>query len=931
MAYIYAAKTNHMVNPVGFYMDQVVFSWKVEDSIGTKQTDVRIIVSKDQNFSKIVFDRADPNFDSCGTEIPLDLEPYTRYYWKVIVTSDAEEVIASDVQFFETAKMDDAWIGNWIACRTEADRHPVFSKIIETEKEVVRARLYICGLGLYEAYWTAAGREAEKIGNEYLTPYCNNYNQWIQYQTYDVTEQVRGGGKLSVMLGDGWYKGRFGFGEPQRDCHYGNQRKMIAEVHICYADGSGAVIGSDESWTAAGSNILFSNIYDGEKQDDTVPASVEEAAVLAEKPKGRLMERLSLPVVAHERIKPVKVIHTPKDETVLDLGQEISGIFFLHVHEKKGQTIRLQMGEVLQDGCFYNENLRTARAEFVYTSDGTDKIVRPHFTFYGYRYVKVEGIKNVSCDDFTAVALYSDFESIGELKTGNKLVNQLISNVNWGMKGNFLDVPTDCPQRDERMGWTGDTQVFSATASYVSDSYAFYRKYLFDMYQEQLLAGGMVPEIIPTFGPSKCSSVWGDAACIIPWNVYVFSGDKSILEKQITGMRDWVDYIQKVDGENHNWGSAFHYGDWLALDRPGAADNNVYGATDEAYIADVYYGASAQIVADAAEILGQQEVSEHYRKIAESQWEYVKHEYFTGTGRCAIKTQTGLVLALKYHLSSDEEKIKTTLRKLFRDNKYKLNTGFVGTPLLCNVLTENGMEDIAYQLLLNEEYPGWLHEVKLGATTVWERWNSLDENGHISSTGMNSLNHYSYGAILEWMYRHMAGINITSAGVGGKRIRMQPRVHYQMQYAACTYDSACGKYSSEWTILEGNKLKLSFHIPFGTEAEIVLPYFGEEQVRTNAGNPLLENVMDGVCMVGAGSYEIVYEANEPLKKRYSIDSTMDELLADPYTRAFLQTMMDTEMLPDIAYGMSLREVAKTFAGEIGEEQEQMLNGVMAGF
>ena len=520
--------------------------------------------------------------------------------------------------------------------------------------------------------------------------------------------------------------------------------------------------------------------------------------------------------------------------------------------------------------------------------------------------------------------------SIGAIETGNDLVNKLISNIEWGMKGNFLDVPTDCPQRDERMGWTGDTQVFSATASYLADTYAFYRKYLYDLYQEQLLAGGMVPEIVPTFGPTKCSCAWGDAACIIPWNVYLFSGDKTILENQIESMKAWVDYIRRIDGDHHGWRQVFHYGDWLALDRTGAAANSVYGATDEAYIADIYYAASAQIVAKAAEVLGLEETRQEYQKIADRQWQVVKEEYFTATGRCAVKTQTGLILALKYHLSENEELTKQMLQKLLRDNKNKLNTGFVGTPLLCNVLTDHGMTDAAYRLLLNKEYPGWLHEVKLGATTVWERWNSLDESGHVSSTGMNSLNHYSYGAVLEWVYRHAAGIDVTEQNPGGRKMKIYPKINAELGYVDASYDSACGTYQSSWKILDGNKIQLRFFVPFGCEAEISLPY-APDSVYEEKENPLFANVKDGVCLVEAGNYEVTYEAVVPLKKTYSVDSTMEEILSNPKTRSFLGSMMDVDTIPDIVYDMSLRDVAKMFAGEMEEEQEKMLNAALGQF
>ena len=931
MGKIYATKTNHIKNPIGFYMDTIVFSWKVKECRGKKQKYARILISIDEEFADICHDTGEADLDSLATRVEFKVRPYTRYYWKVIVATDEGEVIESDVQFFETAKMDEPWTGEWITCDSSEKRHPIFSKRISPVKEVNRARLYICGLGLYEARFIQDNSEVlEKIGDEYLTPYCNNYDQWLQYQTYDITEQIAEGGILSVLLGNGWYKGRFGFSDPEGKEYYGDSWKLIAEVHIDYEDGAKEVIGTDETWTVTRSNISFSNIYDGERRDDTLSPLLETAALSAGTPKGRLMERLSLSVVVHEQIKPVELVHTPAGETVFDLGQEITGIFKFRVHEPAGTTIRIQTGEVLQDGCFYNENLRTALSEYIYISDGTEQVIIPHFTYYGYRYVKVTGVKELSCEDFMALALYSDYECIGAIETGNNLVNKLISNIEWGMKGNFLDVPTDCPQRDERMGWTGDTQVFSATASYLADTYAFYQKYLYDMYQEQLLADGMVPEIVPTFGPTKCSSAWGDAACIIPWNVYVFSGDRTILENQMESMIAWVDYIRKIDGDRHGWRQGFHYGDWLALDRTGAGANSVYGATDEAYIADIYYAVSAQIVAKAAEVLGLEKIRQEYQEVADRQWQTVKEEYFTGTGRCAVNTQTGLVLALKYHLSKDEDLTRKMLKKLLRQNKNKLNTGFVGTPLLCNVLTDHGMTNEAYRLLLNEEYPGWLHEVKLGATTVWERWNSLDEYGHVSSTGMNSLNHYSYGAVLEWIFRHAAGIDLTEQNPGGRVMRICPQINNELKYVKAVYDSASGCYQCGWEILGNNKIKVSVTVPFGGRAEVILPY-AKEAVYADTENPLFEDVKKGICYIKAGEYEVLYEASEPLKKTYSIDSTMEELLNNPHIRAFLSKMTEVDMIPDVAYGLSFRNVAKTFAKEITPDEEQMLNTALARF
>ena len=374
MGKIYAAKTNHITNPAGFYMEQIVFSWKVKECKGKKQKNARILISKEKDFSEILFDTKEAELDSCGTKVNFQTAPYTRYYWKVIVTTDQGEVVESDVQFFETAKQDEPWTGKWITCSWKEGRHPIFSKLVSTEKEVERARLYICGLGLYEAYFTSNKiGKPEKIGKEYLAPYCNNYDQWIQYLTYEVTEQMKAGGELSVLLGDGWYKGRFGFSQPEKKCFFGDAWKLIAEVHVDYVDGSKEVIGTDESWKVTESKISFSNIYDGEKRDDTLPDVPESAALLAEEPKGRLMERLSLPVMVYKEMKPIELIHTPAGEQVFDLGQEITGIFKFHVKEPAGTEILIQTGEVLQDGNFYNGNLRTAKSEYHYISDGTEK------------------------------------------------------------------------------------------------------------------------------------------------------------------------------------------------------------------------------------------------------------------------------------------------------------------------------------------------------------------------------------------------------------------------------------------------------------------------------------------------------------------------------------------------------------------------------
>ena len=924
---VYDAKVNHMTNPMGFFMDGVSFSWKVDEARGKAQKAARVRVAADEKMQEILFDSGmDEQADSLAYPVELALEPRTRYFWQVTVLSDAEEEADSEVQWFETSKMSEEWTGKWLTCDSTEKRHPIFSKEIAPAKEMAKARLYVTGLGLYEAYI-----DGKKVGDEYLTPYSNNYNRWVQYQTYDITDQIAGGGKLSILLGNGWYKGRFGFSAFEDKGYYGNEWKVIADVVLTYTDGAEEVIGTDESWTVTRSRIMFSNLYDGEQVDATAPELPAEEPTVCDAPKGRLEARRSLPVVAHEHIKPVELIHTPAGEQVFDMGQNFAGIFTFRVKEPAGTKIHIQTGEVLQKGNFYNENLRSAKSEYIYISDGNETVIRPHFTYYGYRYVKVEGVSDLKIEDFTGLALYSDIEMGGDVETGHDLVNQLVSNVRWGMKGNFIDVPTDCPQRDERMGWTGDTQVFSPTATFLADTYAFYSKYLHDMYTEQMDLDGMVPDVVPSAGVHSTACVWGDSSCIIPWNMYQFYGDKKILEDQYDSMRNWVDYISRVDGDNHGWRSVFHYGDWLALDNPSGKTDEVMGDTDEGYIANVYYAASAGIVAKAARVLGYEADAKTYQALCDEQFEEVKKEYFSQTGRCCIKTQTALILALKYHLSENEELTKKTLRLLFQISGDKLKTGFTGMPLMCPVLSENGMNDLAYTLLLNEDYPGWLHEVKLGATTVWERWNSLDENGDISSTGMNSLNHYAYGSILEWVFRYVTGFRVSEEHPGSRHLLIAPTLNWKLKRAKGSYHSAAGTYETSWELADPSHVTVKVTVPFGCTAEIVLPLVSQETL-ADQSNPLFADVRDGKCFVGAGTYEVSYETTKPAKKMYSTYTPIQELVNNPEIVSAMGEQLHLDQIPGQALAASFRQLAEAYpSASMSAEMLDQLDAALARF
>lgn len=890
-------RVNHLANPLGFAMEKQVFSWVVEDAKGKYQKEARILVKVG---GSIAADTGWKNLDSVAATVELTLKPCTRYAWTVAVRTDAGEEAVSEENWFETGL--DTWQAKWIGCDDSEPRHPVFTKRIEPGREVSSARLYICGLGLYEARWNG-----EKIGNEYLAPFCNNYNDWIQYQTYDVTQQLNAAGALSVELGNGWYKGRFGPDRKQKP-HYGDSWKLLAQVHIAYTDGSEEIIGTDESWKVTRSSIFFSNIYDGECRDDTLPEVAPVKAIPVEAPKGTLSERYSTPVTVRQALPVKEILHTPAGETVIDVGQNMTGIFRLRVKEPKGTQIHLQFGEILQDGNFYRDNLRTAKAEYIYISDGAPHVLEPKFTFYGFRYVKVQGISHLNAEDFTALVLHSELPRAGFLETGNPLVNQLLSNIQWGQIANFLDVPTDCPQRDERMGWTGDAQVFAPTACYQRDCYAFYQKYLHDLWTEQQGNAGAVPDVVPSFGKTGCSAAWGDAACIIPWTLYEFYGDKAILEQQYASMAAWVDYITSVDGNDNGWRRHFHYGDWLALDGPKPEEQR--GSTDVGMIASTQYRYCAQLTAKAAGVLGKTADAAQYEALAEQILTGIREEYFTPKGRCAVPTQTGLLLSVKYGLSPDAGRIGDDLANRLKLDGGMLKTGFVGTPLLCPVLTAAGHGDCAFDLLLNEDYPGWLYAVKLGATTVWERWNSVGENGKIAENGMNSLNHYAYGSIAQWLYQDVVGI--APALPGFRRARLAPLMNWKLGMAEAKYHSAAGCWKAGWEVQQNGDISYHCTVPFGCTAELNLPYGG--------GNYELE----------PGQFQITYTPNIPLCTVYNTKISLGELLAVPKVKAALRRIMpQIVQVPASMQGMSMRALAARTGNGIQEELFDRIDDMLA--
>lgn len=824
-------RANNLIEPMGFQVTPLSLSWTVgEPGNAKKQKRARIEIFENGD---CIFDSGkDAQADSLGYRVPVKLKPAVRYKWKVAVEADNGET-AEGTSYFETGKMDEKWLGQWISPEKETSSAILRKKF--TVEEPDEARLYICGLGVYECYINGM-----KAGDEFLAPGYHSYDFHLQTQTYDVTDLLlQGENEICIFLGEGWFKGRLGFDGGYTNL-YGDRLYAIAELYVGSGEKRNCVVCTDDSWETCPSPVIFNNIYDGEQYDARREGMDAETGVLLKAPEGcgRLCDRYGLPIRKKDTFAVKELIHTPKGDTVLDFGQNLTGWVEFDCEFPEGTQITLTAGEILQQGEFYHDNLRTAKTEYTYISNGKKAHVRPHFTFYGFRYMKVDCPCEVKAEMFTAYHLRSDFDQIGRIETGDKKVDQLFSNALWGMKDNFLDVPTDCPQRDERLGWTGDAQAISETACYSLYMPAFYRKYLWDMRAEQSILDGAVPNVVPRIKEGMVSEYgscpWADAGVIIPWNTYLHYGNKTLLAETYTGMKDWVDYQRKQEeaqGGPHLIKGGFHFADWLALDHDDPAP---FGATDPLYIASAYYYRCADIVAQAAEALGYGE-AEEYRNLAGEILDAIREKYFDDKGLCVCPTQTGSALAIQFGLSGKIKEEGDALEQRIRENKGHLNTGFVGTPILCQALTKSGHHKTAVDLLLNEDYPGWLYSVNLGATTIWERWNSVLPDGTINPEGMNSLNHYTYGSIEAWMFADVCGIR---AGMPGFREAViAPHPDHRLGYLRGKIDTAAGSYESSWEYREG-KLHYEIKVPFGASAQIALP--GEELVHVGAGTHIYE-------------------------------------------------------------------------------------------
>lgn len=707
----------------------------------------------------------------------------------------------------------------WIkGCEKNLRGGTVYLKNFRCAAKAEKAILKITALGVYEVKLNG-----ERVGDFILAPGWTSYLNRLQVQSYDVTNLLKTENSLEVTVGQGWRA--IANKRDGSDFLGYRDTALIAELTIVYADGRTESIVTDSSWTARESKLRYTNIYDGDIYDATFKAGSARHCICVDLEKDMLIPQEGEKIVEQERMPALQIIKTPAGETVIDFGQNMTGYVEFRIKGTPGAQATISHGETLdRDGNFYNANYRSADAQIKFICDGEEHIYKSALTFFGFRYIRLENWPDeIKKENFTAVVVHSDIRRTGYFECSDETVNKLFKNIIWGQKSNSLDVPTDCPQRDERLGWTGDAQVFVRTASLNFDVKRFFKKWLRDLAADQG-RDGCVPHVIPNiFDDMGGSSAWSDAAVICPWEIYRTYGDKAVLEEQFDSMKAWIDWMRERS-ENGRRSGGSHFGDWLGLDSP---EGSYKGATPEDLIATAYYKYSTELFIKAAHALGR-DVAEYENIPAEAAAAF-RREYMEN-GRVKNATQTGCVLALFFDITDDRAATATQLNELVKRTGH-LETGFVGTPYLLHALSDNGYAETAYDLLLRREYPSWLYPISKGATTVWEHWDGIKPDGTMWSTDMNSFNHYAYGAVADWMYGAAAGINSDPDRPGFEHIIFRPVTDRQLDFVKASIDTRRGTVASEWR-RENGRIKYIFTVPEGCCASVII---GGEKHEVGAG------------------------------------------------------------------------------------------------
>jgi alpha-L-rhamnosidase len=824
----------------------------------TRDSDVTVTLRRDGPDGEVVATRrfedvADNGWLDLALETPaaagayyLELsEPEGTVGW----WSHAEDLYAHGAAFADGEPVAGDRTFRWEPAEEDADgRTAQLRKEFRLDGRVERARLYASALGLYELRVNG-----ERVGDDRFAPGWTDYETRVQYQTHDVTRLLRrDANAIAATISPGWYAGHVAIFGPNQ---YGTQPWLFAQLEVTYDDGRTETIVSDSSWRTATGPIVSSDLLMGESYDARLETpgwdrpGYDDAAWAPAKVKddvpAELVAQEDQPVEVTRELSPVRITEPSPGVFVYDLGQNMVGSVRLRVRGERATTVRLRHAEVLNaDGTLYTDNLRSAKATDHYTlKGGGTETYEPEFTFHGFRYVEVTGLEEPP--SITGRVMHSNAPFTGRLETSSDMLDQLYSNITWGQRGNFLSIPTDTPARDERMGWSGDINVFVGAATYNMEVAPFLRKWLQDMRDAQF-ENGAFPDVAPRVGfLGGGAAGWGDAGVSVPWTLWQQYGDVRVVEEQYAAMERWIEYL--IEHSNGLLRPAEGYGDWL----------NVSDETPKDVIATAYFAYSADRVAEMAAELGESADAARYRQLAADVRAAFNRAYVTEDGRVRGDTQTAYVLALSFGLLPAElrEPAADRLVELIEARDWHLSTGFLGTPDLLEVLTEAGHLEVAYRLINQDTYPSWGYQVNHGATTMWEHWDSLRPDGSFEDPAMNSFNHYAYGAVGEWMFQTLAGIDNVSPGFDEIRIRPQPGG--DLDHASGRYESVHGPIESAWRDTERG-FRLEVAIPVNTTAEVWVPAVDREAVTGDGHGARFERMEDGYAVfeVGSGEYRL---------------------------------------------------------------------------
>lgn len=777
--------------------------------------------------------------EQTGIRYTGEMEPFTAYTVTIDAVGVSGEKASAQTRFL-TGRLDTPWQGQWIS-----DKHyrwpqktspvpMVFRHGFSLEGDVKRAWINASALGIYDDLLL----NGQRISEAYFAPGFTSYGHQIQYQTYDVTAQVQEENIITVTVAGGWAAGSFHY---NRKSHIATKHPaLIMELWVEYTDGSRDVIATDDSWDVAQDGpVRMADWYDGETYDATRrPVAWQKADVVRPQGTPRLLAQYGLPVRAIQMLQPIQCTRMEDDRSIYDFGQNFAGVIQAEMTARAGQTVTFRHAEALDKGELYVKNLRTAKATLTYICADGEQTYSPRYTFMGFRYVEVKGIapENIR---LTARVLCSDLPQTGSFTCSDPLVTRLYENCWWSAASNFVDIPTDCPQRDERLGWTGDISIFASTAVKMFDMSRFFDKWLLDLNAEQSRSGGL-PAVIPQNGdsvPKLPTACWGDCCIFVPWAEYMARGDKNLLERQYPVIRKYLRSVQRwaalgsTGQKRYIWEKPFSYGDWCAP----------YGYIKDwfskgACLSTAYYAQDCELAARMAAILGHDEDAAQWRRLREKIIHAFLDEFTDGHGRMLDEYQSAYVLPLAFDMVEGDTEVRMAdnLARLIQHDGGTLNTGFPTTPYLLFALSDHGHVEDAYALLMQEKAPGWLYAVKAGGTTIWEQWAPILPDGSIDPQKEASLNHYAYGAVADWLFRRTLGIEALEAGY--RSFLVAPLVGGGLTSACGHIDTPYGRIVSDWKI-EDSVFSLNVQVPVSTVCQVQLP--SGEKVQLESGSHML--------------------------------------------------------------------------------------------